>query len=149
MKNTRQKTIHTCLSGHRLRFYIDEDISPKIAQILRENNIDAVSAHEVGRGGTGIADEEQLAYAATERRCLVTYNGRHYIALTSRFFEKEWNHAGIVIIPSSIPSDSFGVISKALIQYAMQHPKGVPAYTCCFLQSKQRRERKKTRTIKR
>ncbi len=118
-----------------MKFYIDEDISPKIAEILRDNNIDAVSAHEVGRSGTGITDEEQLAYAATEGRCLVTYNGRHYITLTSKFFEKEWKHAGIVIIPSSMPSDNFGMISKALIEYVRQHKKGVPPYMCDFLKT--------------
>lgn len=106
-----------------MKFYIDEDISPKIAEILRDNNIDAVSAHQVGRSGTGITDEEQLAYAAIEGRCLVTYNGRHYIALTSKFFEKEWKHAGIVIMPSSMPSDNFGMISKTLIEYIRQHKK--------------------------
>jgi hypothetical protein len=118
-----------------LKFYIDEDISPKIAEILRDNNIDAVSAHEVGRSGTGITDEEQLAYASTEGRCLVTYNGRHYITLTGKFFEKEWKHAGIVIIPSSMPSDNFGMISKALIEYVGQHKKGVPSYMCDFLKT--------------
>jgi hypothetical protein len=118
-----------------LKFYIDEDISYKIAEILRENNIDAVSAHEVGRGGTGITDEDQLAYAATGGRCLVTYNGRHYITLTNKFFEKEWNHAGIIIIPSSIPSDNFRMISRALIEYAKQHQGDMAPYSCDFLKA--------------
>lgn len=119
-----------------MKFYIDEDISYTIAEILRENSIDAVSAHEVGRGGIGLSDEDQLAYAATERRCLVTYNGRHYITLTNKFFEKEWHHAGIIIIPSLIPSDNFGVISKALIEYAKQHRKGMSPYTYDFLKTR-------------
>ncbi|MEW6587158.1 MAG: DUF5615 family PIN-like protein [Nitrospirota bacterium] len=115
-----------------MKFYIDEDISQKIAEILRENNVDAVSAHEVGRGGSGISDEEQLAYASTEGKCLVTYNGRHYITLTSKFFEKEWKHAGLIIIPSSMPSDNFEMISRSLIEYARQHREDMPPYSYDF-----------------
>jgi hypothetical protein len=29
-----------------VNFYLDEDISPKVAEILRKRGIDAVSAHE-------------------------------------------------------------------------------------------------------
>ncbi len=113
-------------------------MSPKIAEILRQNNIDAVSAHEAVRGGTSISDEEQLAYAATQDRCLVTYNGRHFVVLTSKFFEKEWKHSGILIIPNTIPSDNFGMISKALIEYARQHRKGMMPYSCDFLKTQKK-----------
>jgi len=122
----------------KLTFYLDEDISPKIAEILRQNNIDAVSAHEVGRGGTSVSDEDQLVYAATQGRCPVTYNGSHFVTLTSKFFEKEWKHSGILIIPSSIPSDNFGTISKALVAYARQHQEGMMPYSCDFLKTQKR-----------
>ena len=31
-----------------MKFYLDEDLSPKIAVILRKNGIDALSVHEAG-----------------------------------------------------------------------------------------------------
>ncbi len=55
-----------------MKFYLEEDLSPKIAQILRRSRIDVLSAHETGTLEAG--DLEQLEFAAQEKRCLVTRN---------------------------------------------------------------------------
>jgi len=41
-----------------MKFYLDEDISPKISEMLRESRIDAVSTHEVGMNQA--MDNEQI-----------------------------------------------------------------------------------------
>ena len=42
----------------RVRFYLDEDLTPVIAVALRKRGVDAVSAHDLGR--IGLSDAEQL-----------------------------------------------------------------------------------------
>jgi hypothetical protein len=46
-----------------VKFYLDEDLRPKIAEILRKSGIDALSAHEVGM--CGASDQRQLDFGAT------------------------------------------------------------------------------------
>ena len=48
-----------------MKFYTDEDISPKVAEILRKRGIDAVSAHDIGMAGA--SDEDQLAEAVSRK----------------------------------------------------------------------------------
>ncbi len=114
-----------------MRFYLDEDLSSEIAKIARARGLDVVSCHELGRNG--LSDERQLRFAAEEGRCLVTRNRDDFEEQTVRFFEMEWSHAGLLIVPPSLPSDRFSLIAAALLDYDRQHPEGVPAYTIHFL----------------
>jgi hypothetical protein len=65
-----------------MRFLLDEDLPPKVAVIARSLGLDVVSVHEIGR--TGLSDEAQLRFAASETRILVTRNRDDFIALTRR-----------------------------------------------------------------
>ncbi len=53
-----------------MKYYLDEDISPKIAEILRKQNVDCISVHEVSM--LQASDLEQLMMAAKKKRCLST-----------------------------------------------------------------------------
>lgn len=114
-----------------MRFYLDEDLSPRIAVILRRRGIDAVSAHE--SGGAGLRDRQHLERAAVEGRCLVTRNRDDFIRLTLEFFAHQKPHSGILIVPHRIPPDSFSGIAAALAKYATGNPDDLPAYTVDFL----------------
>ncbi|MBI3966692.1 MAG: DUF5615 family PIN-like protein [Chloroflexi bacterium] len=57
-----------------LAFLLDEDLSFRVAEGLRQRGVDAVSVHEIGRANRRIPDEEQLTYATTQGRAIVTYN---------------------------------------------------------------------------
>ena len=48
-----------------MKYYFDEDLSPKISEILRKNGIDALSAHKLGM--LEVSDREQLEFAAKEK----------------------------------------------------------------------------------
>ncbi len=111
---------------------MDEDLSPKIAEILRENMIDAISAHEVGMRQA--SDIDHLKLAASEGRCIVTRNRNDFIRLTVQFFNDQRPHAGVLIIPHTIPGDKFSLIANAIIQHSSKNPGDrLEPYTVDFL----------------
>ncbi len=78
-----------------IRLYLDEDVHKRVASALRLRHFDAVSAHDVGRWGLG--DEEQLAFAATEGRALLTFDSQDYIQLHRKWLHDGREHSGIII----------------------------------------------------
>lgn len=46
-----------------MKYYLDEDLNPKIAEILRKHSIDAVSAHEIGMAQAEDIEHLSLSYA--------------------------------------------------------------------------------------
>lgn len=114
-----------------LRSLLDEDLSQRTAQLLRSWGIDAISSHECGRDGW--RDEAQLRAAAGEGRCLVTRDARHFSPLSRRFFESEWPHAGVLLIPRSIHEDDFVGLARAIAAYARAHAAADLAYTVDWL----------------
>jgi len=117
-----------------LKYYLDEDLSPKIAELLRKQGVDCISAHEIEM--IQVSDLEQLMLAARHKRCMVTKNRDDFIRLTVQFFNDHLSHYGVLIIPHTIPGDRFSLIVNALVRYALNNPKRMPSYTIDFLSSK-------------
>jgi predicted nuclease of predicted toxin-antitoxin system len=114
-----------------MRFYLDEDLSPKIAEILRRGEIDALSAHEAGM--CEASDQRQLEFAAAEKRCLVTRNRDDFIRLTVRFFNDQRPHCGVLIVPYTLPGDQFSRIASLIKKFSSHHQKGLSPYSIAFL----------------
>ncbi len=117
-----------------MHFYLDEDLSDRIAQVARGLGLDVTSSHECGRDG--LDDQAQLLEAAREGRCLVTRNRADFVALSVRCFELGWPHAGVLLIADSLPGDDFAGIARALAEYERRHPEGMDSYVVDFLQPK-------------
>jgi hypothetical protein len=114
-----------------MRFYLDEMLSPIIAQIVRWSGVDIVSAVEIGR--TGTPDEIHLRYAAAEGRCIVTKNYDDFHALTGRFQATGEPHAGVALVPKSMLSEDFAAIAASLVGLARLYPDGLPPYSIVWL----------------
>ncbi len=114
-----------------MRFYLDEDLSDRIAAVARGLGADVLSSHECGRDG--LDDAAQLLQAAGEGRCLVTRNRGDFVGLSVRFFERGCPHAGVMLVASSLPGDDFAAIAQALVDYDRLHPAGLAAYVVDFL----------------
>ena len=95
-----------------IAFLFDEDVHPLAAEIARGLGLDAVSVHELGR--TGLSDREQLSFAASESRVLVTRNRDDFIRLTIEYYQASEAHFGVLIVPYSIPNQRPERIAHAL-----------------------------------
>lgn len=114
-----------------MKFYLDEDLSPKIAEILRRSGIDTLSAYEAGM--CEVSDRRQLEFAATEKRCLVTRNRDDFIRLTVQFFNDQRPHGGVLIVPYTLPGDQFSRIANLIKKFSSSHQKRMAPYSIAFL----------------
>lgn len=106
-------------------YYLDEVFSPVLAALLRANGIDAASALE--RAPSGTADEVHLLLAGSEGRCLVTKDFGDFSELTLRFMELDYPHAGVLLVPRSLPGEGFA----ALVNFGRSYPHGLAPMRSC------------------
>ncbi|HEX9895274.1 MAG TPA: DUF5615 family PIN-like protein [Gemmatimonadales bacterium] len=102
--------------GLPLRFYLDEDVGPRVAVIARGLGLDVVAAQEAGR--TGLSDYDQLRQAGEDQRVLVTFNRNDFIHWTREFFRGGRPHYGVLILSRSLPRDQPERIAHALAEWA-------------------------------
>lgn len=114
-----------------MKFYLDEDLTPKIAEALRKKGIDAVSAHETGN--IHLSDPEQLAYAGREGRCLVTRNARHFVLLAREAIQHQAPHAGILVLSPRFTGAEIRTLVDRLFRVAKRYPKGLGPYDIFYL----------------
>jgi predicted nuclease of predicted toxin-antitoxin system len=114
-----------------VRFLLDEHLAPTIAEIARGLGADVVSVLEIGR--SGLSDEVQLEFAAQHGRCLVSANRDDFVRLTERFYRAQRPHAGVLIVPASMPPQQFSRLARALVAYAERHGDAPTAYLLDFL----------------
>ena len=79
----------------KLRLFFDEDVHAVLAPALRKRGYDAVHVLEEQR--LGVSDESQLAFAATEGRCLITFNVGDFVQLHNQWIRKGREHAGLIV----------------------------------------------------
>lgn len=104
-----------------MRFLFDEDLSPVVAETARGLGLDAVSVHECDR--RGLSDEDQLELATHEQRIFVTRNRDDFILLTLEAFRAGTLHAGVLIVPRSLPNHLPERIAHALRRWRDEHPE--------------------------
>lgn len=106
-----------------MKLYLDESLSPRIAELLRARSLDAVSGHEVGN--TQLADHAQLRYATGQGRAIVTCDVADFVALATDLIAANMDHAGIVLVSAGFRTDDFSSIADAIGQAASRYPGGL------------------------
>ncbi len=86
-----------------LRLLIDQDLDHDILRglIRRIPQLDAVTAFEIGMSGA--TDPELLAWAAQEKRAIITHDRTTMPAHASNLLRSENNIAGLIIVPRTLP----------------------------------------------
>ncbi len=116
------------------RFLLDEDLSPRVAEVARGLGVDVESVHELGR--RGLSDREQLRLAAAGGRIFVTRNRDDYIVLTVEFYRTGEPHSGVLIVPRGLPNNRPERISHTLKRWVDTRattPQAFDSYHLDFL----------------
>lgn len=116
-----------------MKYLLDEDIHPRLAEIARGLGLDVVSVHEIGR--RTLSDREQLDYASAEGRVFVTRNRDDFIQLTLEHFRAGAPHAGVLIVPHTLPNRDPEAMAHALASWdrGRGESTGLPPYTIDYL----------------
>jgi uncharacterized protein DUF5615 len=83
------------------RLYADEDFPFPVVERLRQLDHDVLTTLEAGQANQSIEDADQLAFATSLGRAILTRNRRHFIRLDSRSAD----HAGIISITDDLDFD--------------------------------------------
>ncbi len=79
--------------------YTDEDIANLVATLLRARGLDILTTIDAEM--TGYSDEQQLAYAASHERCILTHNRVYFERLHLSYIQTGQQHSGIIVTPQN------------------------------------------------
>jgi hypothetical protein len=79
-----------------IHLYFDEDVSLGIVENLRTRGFDVLSAREAD--ALGRTDDEQMLYAVSQRRAVVTHNRVDFEKQHVKFLESGMSHYGVIIV---------------------------------------------------
>ena len=78
------------------RLYFDEDADARLAVALQLRGYDVLTTAKAGL--LEASDDEQLVFAASQQRALVTHNIRHFPGLHAAQVDLSHEHCGIIIL---------------------------------------------------
>lgn len=103
---------------------LDEMYPPTLAQQLRDKGHDVVAALDVEVGPSSRSDEDVLAWAARNDRCVVTENIRDFARLAPVV-----PHAGIIFVSSQrFPRTRNGIARLADALHDLIASQGIPSH---------------------
>lgn len=109
-----------------LKFYLDEDVDVLLAKLLRARGFSVETTQEADQLGN--SDKEQLEYAITQNRILVTHNKVDFENLAVRFLEKDLRHTGIVLATLRSPYELLKRLLKLLNKFTSEDMKNQVYY---------------------
>lgn len=80
-----------------LKFYLDEMVPLDLAFILKEHGYDVLTAKDAGM--LGKSDAEQIEYATSQGRTLLSFNIGDFVLLHKEWIREGRMHKGIIVSP--------------------------------------------------
>jgi len=96
------------------RLYFDEDADARLAEALRRRGYDVETTVEAGL--LEASDEQQLAYAVSQQRALVTHNIKDFPGKHARWVEAGGTPWGIIILIRGLATRGYQVTLATLWQ---------------------------------
>jgi hypothetical protein len=88
-----------------IRLYTNENFPIPVVEELRKLGYDVLTIQESGLAQQALSDEQVLKFAIVNKRAVLTFNRKHFIALHQKFSD----HDGIIVC-------SFDINFKGLAQ---------------------------------
>lgn len=83
------------ISSVYIHLYFDEDVSVRIVDNLRTRGFDVLSSRDADMSGR--SDDEQMLYAVSLRRAIVTHNRVDFETQHGKFLENGLKHYGVIV----------------------------------------------------
>jgi len=99
----------------KIALLLDEDVRPMLGEVLRQRGYDAIHVLDVSRAGK--SDAEQLAYAVSQQRTILTHNIRHFRFLNQQYQEEGRQHFGI-LLSTQVP---LGELLRRTLRFLGRH----------------------------
>jgi predicted nuclease of predicted toxin-antitoxin system len=77
--------------------HTDEDVSALVATLLRARGLNVTTVPE--QATLGKSDREQLEFATSLDRCILTHNRVDFERLHLQYIEEDKEHCGIIVVP--------------------------------------------------
>lgn len=108
-----------------MKLLLDEQISPRVAERLRQRGHDVVAVAEQA-ALRGLADPELFDIAQTQERAVVTYNRADFEALVREYAQAGRQHHGLAIVhPLRLPGSDLRRLCAALEKFIEEPRRGM------------------------
>ena len=97
------------------RIYSNENFPLPAVLMLRKFGHDVLTIQETGKSLVALSDRELLAFACSQKRAVLTFNRKHFIAL----HHETVNHEGIIVC--SFDADFNSLASRIHEQIKTEH----------------------------
>jgi predicted nuclease of predicted toxin-antitoxin system len=94
--------------------YLDDDLDPALASLLRQRGVDTISSIEAGT--VGQRDELHPEWVSSHGRVLVSYNFHDFLPIAERWFLDGREHAGIILSFRQFRRHQIGELLRLLLR---------------------------------
>jgi predicted nuclease of predicted toxin-antitoxin system len=111
-----------------VRALLDEQLSGRIAQLLRERGLDVEGVVERA-DPLQASDHDVIAAATREGRAVVSNNIKDFRPLAAERVSDGRGHAGLILLPAgrSRSREATGTLADAIEAVMRAHPDGIPS----------------------
>lgn len=111
-----------------MKALLDEQLSPRIAELLRDRGHDVQAVIE-RRDLVGQSDRVILEIAASEERAVITNNVKDFRPLVAEPLARGEAHGGLILLPSTRTRTrgAAEMLANAIEQVLREHPDGLAA----------------------